>query len=168
MSYSNASPEAQGHTVQPTSQRAAHMEVTEVIRETPGINFSEYIGRDAWGAHSPNLARTDPTCARTAPVPKKQAVNSVQGMNSSTSQSTVMNIITDMEVNISNGKEIYPSVQYIPYQYRLIDLTTRQQLNEFNIQVYWIDIYGGYHAFLLPSGCSCNLKLVLIRKSFYN
>jgi hypothetical protein len=94
--------------------------------------------------------------------------NSNQRMNDATTGMVNLNIITDMEVNISNGKEIYPSVTYIPFNYRLIDLTTRSAINDFTIEVYWCDRFGNMYPFLLPSGCSCDLKLLLIRKSFYS
>lgn len=130
--------------------------------------YQEYPSIATWSPVSRIIFTSPNLPMNPSIVSPPKIFNSIQGMNNVTTQTTTMNVITDMEVNVSNGKEIYPSVLYLPYHYRLIDLTTRAQLNEFTIQVYWSDIYGTLRPFLLPSGCSCDMKLLFIRKSFYN
>lgn len=131
-------------------------------------SYQEYPSIATWSPVSRILFSSPNLPMNPSILSPPKIYNSVQGMSTTTQQSTTMNIITDMEVNITNGKEIYPSVQYIPYQYRLIDLTTRGQLNEFTIQVYWEDRYGNIRPFYINSGGNCNMKLVFIRKSFFN
>ena len=130
--------------------------------------YQEYPSISTWSPVSRIVFTSSNLPMNPSIVSPPKVFNSVVGMSSVTTQTTTMNIITDMTVDISTGKELYPAITYVPYQYRLIDLTTRGQLNEFNIDVYWVDTYGNMRLFYLPSGCSANLKLVWIRKSFYN
>ncbi|NBX76930.1 MAG: hypothetical protein EBQ92_10285 [Proteobacteria bacterium] len=130
--------------------------------------YQEYPSISTWSPVSRIIFTSSNLPMNPSIVSAPRVFNSIQGMNSSTSQTTTLNVITDMEINISNGKEVYPSVVYLPYQYRLVDLCTRTQLNEFSIECYWADKYGNIRPFNLPSGCGCDMKLVFIRKAFYN
>jgi hypothetical protein len=69
-------------------------------------SYQEYPSIATWSPVSRIVFVSNNLPMNGSIVAPPKVFNSVQGMNSSTSQSTVMNIITDMEVNISNGKEI--------------------------------------------------------------
>ena len=100
-------------------------------------------------------------------------VSSASSFNSTTSfnqngGNDKMNIITDMEMAMSSGKEWLPSVNYSPYKYRLISLQTHNPINQISINIFWRDIYGNMHTLYLPSGNNASLKILFIKKSFYS
>jgi hypothetical protein len=77
-------------------------------------------------------------------------------------------IITDLEVPLTRGDETKPTVNYSPQaEYRLIDLQSNSPINSIEISIFWKDVYGGIHQFLLEPGCSASLK-ILFRKKIYN
>ena len=89
--------------------------------------------------------------------------NSITKQNTS-SQNVTMNIITDFEVALSTGNLYLPSINFIPFQYRLIDMIGHQDVKTINIQAYWKDIYSNYHVFNLANGGNADLKIAFIKK----
>jgi hypothetical protein len=76
-------------------------------------------------------------------------------------------IITDLEVPFTRGDETKPSISYTPTaEYRLIDLQSNSPINSIEISIFWKDVYGGVHPFLLEPGCNASLKILFRRKVF--
>jgi hypothetical protein len=81
--------------------------------------------------------------------------------------SNISPIITDFEVNPSNGNTYKEQIQYIPTgEYRLIDLYGQSPVSTLELTVMWKDHFGGLHHFKLNSGCSCDIKIMFRRKDF--
>ena len=100
-------------------------------------------------------------------------VSTPDNFGSATSMSQVsnndkQNIITDMEVGLTTGKEWLPSVDYSPFVYRLIPMTNRNPISQIQISIFWKDIYGGMHMMMMPSGCNASIKILFVKKSFYS
>ena len=74
------------------------------------------------------------------------------------------NIITDL---ITDEQSYRGSLLYVPSaEYRWISLTTSQPINQVDIQVYWKSKIGKLIPFTLPSGGSCSLKVLFMKKKY--
>ncbi len=76
-----------------------------------------------------------------------------------------MNIITDFEVALSTGKEYLPSINMLPFVYRLIDCFGHGDIKNINITAMWKDTYNNYYPMYLASGGNANLKIAFRKKS---
>jgi len=96
-----------------------------------------------------------------------QVFNANAGLNSNGNNSNISPIITDFQVNVSNGSTYKNNITYTPTaEYRLVDLRSDTPLSSIELSVFWKDQYGTVHPFRLASGCSCNLKLMFRKKDF--
>jgi hypothetical protein len=78
-------------------------------------------------------------------------------------------MITDFEVQGSNGYGYQSSIEYIPSgEYRLIDMcgSGNTMLQNIEISVFWKDSYSNLHPLYLQSGCRCDLKIMFRKKTF--
>ena len=82
--------------------------------------------------------------------------------------SNLQNIISDFEVNPTNGNTYKECIQYVPTaEYRLFDLFGRSPLNSIEITVQWKDQFSNLHFFKLNSGCTADI-LIMFRRKDYN
>jgi hypothetical protein len=85
------------------------------------------------------------------------------------STANIFPVVTDFIVPFSATNGYVPDISYVPNgEYRLVDLYGESPCNQVDIQVFWKDIYGLLHPFLLGSGCSGSLKLMFRRKDYNN
>ena len=76
------------------------------------------------------------------------------------------NVLTDFTVPYP--ERYVPSVDYVsPAQYRLVDLIGHNDIKNIQIAVYWKNIYNALTPVMLSSGCDCNMKIVFIKRSFF-
>jgi len=85
------------------------------------------------------------------------------------SNANIFPIVTDFVVPFSATDGYTPDITYTPTgEYRLVDLYGESPANQIDIQVFWKDVYGLLHPFLVGSGCSGALKVMFRRKSYNN
>lgn len=147
---------------------------TNVIQMSDSVSvismFEEYSSCTTWQA-----------CARIAFVSDDMPMNasiqmapSVFGSQfnlsgNSSQRNTSMNILTDFEMIYDTATQIYPTVQYIPYKPRDIDLIGRNKIQSFTISVLWFDKYNNVYDMKIPVNGNASLKLCFKRKaSVYN
>ena len=81
--------------------------------------------------------------------------------------SNLSSTLTDFEVAVQNANTYKENIQYTPSgEYRLIDLYGQSPVSTLELSVFWKDIYGNLHPFVLNSGCSANMLLMFRRKDF--
>lgn len=77
----------------------------------------------------------------------------------------VTSVITDFQVNVSDGNFYKPSIEYIPVsQYRFIDMFGTGGMQNLDITVNWKDYYGNLHPMTLSNNCSGSIKLLFQKK----
>lgn len=85
------------------------------------------------------------------------------------STANVLPVVTDFVVAMSAMSGYQPDITYVPSgEYRLVDMYGTSPCKQVDISVFWKDIYGINHPFLLGSGCSGSLKVLFRRKDFNN
>lgn len=84
------------------------------------------------------------------------------------STANIFPIVTDFVVPFSAASGGYlPDVTYVPSgEYRFVDMYGTSPCKAIDISVFWKDLYGLLHPFLLGSGCSGSLKVLFRRKDF--
>jgi hypothetical protein len=73
-------------------------------------------------------------------------------------------VISDFQINMQNGKEYLPSITYSPFQYRLVSMSGNNPLHSIDISCYWRDTYGNFHNFLIGSNSSASFKIMFRKK----
>ena len=143
---------------------------TNIIQMTDTVSvismFEEYSSCTTWQA-----------CARIAFVSDDMPMNaSIQmapsvfgsqfSLNGNSSQrNTGINILTDFEMIYDTATQIYPTVQYVPYKPRDIDLIGRNKIQSFTISVLWFDKYNNVYDMKIPVNGNASLKLCFKRKA---
>ena len=85
------------------------------------------------------------------------------------STANVLPVVTDFVVAMSATSGYQPDVTYVPSgEYRLVDMYGTSPCKQVDISVFWKDVYGINHPFLLGSGCSGSLKVLFRRKDYNN
>lgn len=85
------------------------------------------------------------------------------------STANIFPIVTDFVVPFSATNGYVPDITYVPTgEYRLVDMYGTSPCKQIDIQVFWKDLYGILHPFLVGSGCSGSLKVMFRRKDFAN
>jgi hypothetical protein len=108
----------------------------------------------------------------TATIPVNPSATSAplylgQNLKSALAASAQSNIITDFQIPLTIGTELTGQLYYAPTsEYRLFDLVTNGALQQLNIEVSWLDKLGNGHQFLLKSGGTASLKIMLRKKAF--
>ena len=75
--------------------------------------------------------------------------------------------VTDFIINIGPNSTYNSCVEYIPSgPYRLLDMYGNSPLNNIDLVVWWKDKYSNLYPLLIPSGGSCNIKLMFRKKNF--
>ena len=100
-------------------------------------------------------------------VPTIQAAPQIFGSNTTLNNNISninVNILSDFEIALENGKEFLPSINYSPFLYRLIPMNGNSGLNTIDLAVYWRDIYGNLHQFMIGSNSHCDFKLLFRKK----
>ncbi len=96
-----------------------------------------------------------------------QIFNTTSTFNSNGNNSNISPIITDFQVNVSNGNTYKNSIEYTPTaEYRLVDIMSDTPISSIEVSVFWKDVYGVLHPYRLAAGASGNLKLLFRNKSF--
>jgi len=81
--------------------------------------------------------------------------------------SSIGNVLTDLQVYLTTGQEYKPLIQYSPTaEYRLVDLIGDNPIQSIEIACFWKDKFGNLHPFQLASGCYSSMK-ILFRKKLY-
>jgi hypothetical protein len=125
--------------------------------------YQEYSSTSTWSAvASIVLTTTMPIVGTIQGVP--QVFGSQTSLTNS-SANVSLNVLSDFEVALNNGREYQPSVNYGPNFYRLIPMVSNNSLHTIDITGYWKDIYGNLHTFTIGSNSNCNIKL-LFRKRY--
>lgn len=98
----------------------------------------------------------------------EQTLNVFQSQYSS-SNNNFRRVIADFEPQITTGTDSRQIIQYLPTaEYRRIDLKGTVPLTMFDIQVYWVSIYGIFYPItLLPFSNSVSVKILFEKKSRY-
>ena len=95
--------------------------------------------------------------------------NSDSNLFANGNNANVQPILTDFVVNYSPSNTYKPNVEYTPSgEYRLMDLYGNSSLSSIQINVYWVDVFGGQHPFYLNSQCSGSIKLLFRRRDYNN
>jgi hypothetical protein len=77
--------------------------------------------------------------------------------------------ITDFSIPFTALNNYVPDISYVPSgEYRLVDMYGESPINQIDVDVFWKDIYGILHPFLLSSGCSGSIKMMFRSKKFGN
>ena len=85
------------------------------------------------------------------------------------SSANIFPVVTDFVVPFTATNQYVPDITYTPSgEYRLVDLYGESPASQIDIQVFWKDIYGILHPFLVGSGCSGSLKVMFRRKNYNN
>lgn len=89
-------------------------------------------------------------------------------LDSTLSQNTLANVLTDFQLPLSRGDEYAKAMNYyIPTsEYRLFDLNSNVSLASLNITVNWIDTVGGIHSVYMKYLTNASIKLLLRKKKF--
>ena len=85
------------------------------------------------------------------------------GNNSNTfsSQANFQTTITDVALPLTRSSDYKQFIEYAPNPYRMISLSTsRQEIREFDVSVYWKDKFGILNPVTMPNGASVSLKLL--------
>jgi hypothetical protein len=91
--------------------------------------------------------------------------NTASSLSTSSYVPQTLNILTDFSIEASDSvNSIYPSIVYLPYKYRYIDLTGHSPLQTFSIQVYFIDYFGNFQIYPLGFMKTATIKLLFTRK----
>jgi hypothetical protein len=96
-----------------------------------------------------------------------QGIPQVFGSETSLTNSSAnvsLNVISDFEVQLSNGKEWLPNINYVPQIYRLVPMVSNNALHTVDITAYWKDIYNNLHQFNISANTNCNIKLMFRKK----
>ena len=89
------------------------------------------------------------------------------GFSSSGNNSNVTNVLTDLEVPLTQGWETKPTVNYAPNaEYRLSDLFGTSPVYSINVTVFWKDRFGKLLPLTLSAGGSANIKIMFRRKDY--
>lgn len=91
-----------------------------------------------------------------------------QELDSTLSQNTLANVLTDFQLPLTRGDEYSNAMNYyIPNsEYRLFDLNSNVSLSTLNITVNWIDTVGGIHPVYMKYLTNASIKLLLRKKKF--
>ncbi len=95
-------------------------------------------------------------------------INVIQSQ-STASTNNFRRIIADFEPQITTGVDSRQIIQYLPTaEYRRVDLKGTVPLTMFDIQIYWVSIYGiFYPVTLLPFANSVSVKILFEKKDSY-
>lgn len=112
------------------------------------------------------------TTALLPVVPELTALPTVFGSNSKFvsdgNNSNITPVLTDFEIQLTDGFEFKPNITYAPAgEYRLTDLYGNTPLSALEVRVFWKDIFGNLKPFYLAEGCNASIK-ILFRKKIYN
>lgn len=149
----------------------------KLIVENDGSNLLEL---DTYNAlqmleefHSTGAWNSIKSIVFTSNLPVGETLTSqpiIYGASSSLSVSSnnnVLPIISDFQIDLNTGLEIYPSVSYSPSgEYRLFDLFGHNSLSQIQISAWYSDIYNNLYPLKLSNGGTCNMKLLFRRKTF--
>lgn len=124
--------------------------------------FQEFSTIDTWTPVSSIVFTSN-----TIPIVSNQLSSPVVFNNGQVSSglgnnSNFAQVITDMCTN----QQVYkPNVLYSPVgEYRRIDMTGNQPLNNIDLNVYWRDKLGALNPFYLASGATASIKFLFERK----
>lgn len=93
--------------------------------------------------------------------------NQFGGIALSGNNSAISNKITDIQVGLTNGLELKPTINYIPKgEYRFIELLGHQSIQFVDFAVSWMTKYGQVIPFKLGAQCAASLKILFRRKRF--
>lgn len=92
--------------------------------------------------------------------------STLKGLTSSSNNAR--RILTDFVCNTTIGFEFKQGgIQYSPTaEYRLVDMEQTTPLTNFDLQVFWTDIYGNFYPLTLPPNQSFNCKVLFRRKDY--
>jgi hypothetical protein len=91
-----------------------------------------------------------------------------QKLDTSLSQNTLSNVLTDFQLPLIRGDEYSNQMTYyIPTsEYRLFDLVSNASLKNLNIVVNWLDVLGISHPIVMKYGSTASIKIMLRKKNF--
>ena len=101
---------------------------------------------------------------------KPTIYNGNNNLMNSGNNSNISSMLTDFEVQDSNGYGYCSQIEYVPSgEYRLIDLQgggNENALQNIEISVFWKDAYSNLHPLYIQPGCRCDLKIMFRKKSY--
>ena len=108
-----------------------------------------------------------PVSSGLTSVPNATNSNDFDFTFSSNQNANVINMLTDLEVDLVSGNEYKPQVLYIPEsEYRLIDMFGVNPLSQASFSVSWRNPYGEIIPFQLGSQMKASIKFVFRRKRY--
>jgi len=132
------------------------------------INYAEYPSQPLWNPVKQIIFTTALMPIVNQLVGTPLILNSNIALDNPDVSNNFSPILTDIEVDLHNGDETKPNINYVPSgKYRLIDLQSNMPINIIEISIIWKDQYGNPHNFLLEPGCGASIK-IMFRKKIYN
>jgi hypothetical protein len=140
---------------------------TSTVDSSGNINFQqEYITVSQWIAMKSVII-----CTNTIPI-VSEGIPSVNGNytpdNEQNGSSTYLPIISSYDALVSTAgfEDFQSTIQYSPTgPYKLIDMIGTNPLSSFDLQVYWMDVYGTLHTLYLAPYESATMTFLIVRKN---
>lgn len=140
---------------------------TSTLDTSGNIHFQqEYITICQWIA-----MKTIIICTNTVPI-VNEGIPSVNGNytpdNEQNGQSTYLPIISSYDALVSTAgfEDFQSTIQYSPTgPYKLIDMIGTNPLSSFDLQIYWMDVYGTLHNLYIAPFESATMTFLLIKKN---
>lgn len=101
----------------------------------------------------------------TLPVPYNTPA--IQSNVSYGNNSSITNMLSDIQVGLTTGTEYKPQVLYVPEnEYRFVDLNGTTPIHQASFSVNWKTKYNQVVPFRLGAQCGSNIKILFRRKRF--
>jgi hypothetical protein len=146
-----------------------HNDFETNVLELPDYNaiqiYEEYPAVSGWSPIKSVMFTSSslPVEGTIVGVPKQYGI--VNEGASSTSSNMSLPIITDFSISSTNGKDYYPSIDYVASgNYRMIDMFGHNSQSQLQLSVYWSDHYNNIYPLKLASQTSCNIKIMFRKK----
>jgi hypothetical protein len=100
-------------------------------------------------------------------VSAPQTIGATTNFTNDGNNANVQNILTDFEVELINGEETRPVVQYVPTaEYRMVDLQSNQPLTSIQLSVNWRNKFGTLIPLSLGSDGNAQIKMLFRRRDW--
>ena len=100
-----------------------------------------------------------PILAMNTGPPNSYSVNTKDNFTSGGHNSKLTNIITDIELPMSESSQYRPAIYYSPSsEYRLVDMRSIINMNMLDAIVFWRTHYGENIPLKLQPGCAAHIK----------
>ena len=130
-------------------------------------SYGEFSSLPAWNCVKSIVFSSNKIPVIPEQITPSQIFNSEIALGNDIANSCIDSMITDFKIDLVNGTESKPIIQYSPStEYRLIDLIGNNPLYGLDLNVYWVDTFNIKHPYYLNSGEYLSFKMLFRKKSF--